>query len=456
MRFGYTTGSCATAAAKAAAIGLFTGNIPDEVEIDTPASVKLRLKIHHGQLSTDAAECAVQKDAGDDPDVTNGCYVHAKVKRIFTQTIEIDGGEGVGRVTKPGLQVPVSHAAINPVPRRMIEGAVKEVIGNNCGLKIVISVPDGKALGEKTFNPKLGIIGGISIIGTTGIVRPMSEDAFKTSLLCGLDIAQGIGYETVVLVPGSLGERSTLNLFDVPKDQVIQISNFVGFMLTAAGQRNFKRIILAGHPGKLAKLLRGDFQTHSAVSKPANDILIGIIEQHYCKQLTTPLSPPSQGGDTGVVKSKFFNIPPSQGGDFVVSAQSNDEGEVKTCKTCPHENGEKKFLGCNTIVQKVQNGSQESGVRDQKTETRRLPNTILNHLKEVSTVEGIVELLRDAGHLAVMNDVAERIEAKVLSFCRGERPFAPTGVGVILFDMKGSIIGISNSAQTWLNVTKTK
>ena len=421
MRFGYTTGSCATAAAKAAAIGLFTGNIPDDVEIDTPIGTKLRLKIHHKQLSADEAACAVQKDAGDDPDVTNGCYVHAKVKRNFTQTIEIDGGEGVGRVTKPGLQVPVGYAAINPVPRRMIEGAIKEVIGNGFGLKVVISVPNGKALGEKTFNPKLGIIGGISIIGTTGIVRPMSEDAFKTSLLCGLDIARGIGYETVVLVPGSLGERSILNLGNVPKDQVIQISNFVGFMLTAAGQRNFKRIILAGHPGKLAKLLRGDFQTHSAVSKPANDILIDIIEQHYCKQLTTPVSPPSQGGG---------------------------EGEVKTCK-------KKKFLGCNTIVQKVQNGSQGSGVGGQKTETR-LPNAILNHLKEVSTVEGIVELLREYKYLSIMDEVAEKVEDKIRAFYKGGQQFAPTEVGVILFDMKGSIIGISNSAQTWLNVTKTR
>ena len=381
MRFGYTTGSCATAAAKAAAIGLFTGNIPDEVEIDTPASVKLRLKIHHRRLSADETACAVQKDAGDDPDVTNGCYVHAKVERIFTQTIEIDGGEGVGRVTKPGLQVPVGHAAINPVPRRMIEGAVKEVVGNGCGLKIVISVPDGKALGEKTFNPKLGIIGGISIIGTTGIVRPMSEDAFKTSLLCGLDIAKGIGYETVVLVPGSLGERSFLNLFNIPKDQVIQISNFVGFMLTAAGQRNFKRIILAGHPGKLAKLLRGDFQTHSAVSRPANDILIDIIEQ-----------------------------------------QVQNEG---------------------------------SGVGGQKAEAR-LPNAILNHLKEVSTVEGIVELLREYKYLSIMDKVAEKVETKVLEFYRDKQPFPALEVGVILFDMKGSIIGISNSAQTWLNITKTK
>lgn len=383
MRFGYTTGSCATAAAKAAAIGLFTGNIPNEVEIDTPIGTKLRLKIYHKQLSADEAACAVQKDAGDDPDVTNGCYVHAKVERNFTQTIEIDGGEGVGRVTKPGLQVPVGHAAINPVPRRMIEGAVKEVIGNGCGLKIVISVPDGKALGEKTFNPKLGIIGGISIIGTTGIVRPMSEDAFKTSLLCGLDIAKGIGYETVVLVPGSLGERSFLNLFNIPKDQVIQISNFVGFMLTAAGQRNFKRIILAGHPGKLAKLLRGDFHTHSAVSRPANDILIDIIEPH------------------------------------------------------------------------VQNKGQGSGVGGQKTETR-LPDAMLNHLKEVSTVEGIVELLKEYKYLSIMDEVAERVEDKVGAFYKGEQQFAPTEVGVILFDMKGSIIGISNSAQKWLNVTKTK
>ena len=131
-----------------------------------------------------------------------------------------------------------------------------------------------------------------------------------------------------------------------------------------------------------------------------------------------------------------------------MSAQSNDEGEVKTCK-------KKKFLGCNTIVQKVQNGGQESGVGDQKTETR-LPNAILNHLREVSTVEGIVELLREYKYLSIMNEVAEKVETKVLEFYRDKQPFPTLEVGVILFDMKGSIIGISNSAQTWLNVTKTK
>lgn len=382
LRFGYTTGSCATAATKAAVIGLFKGNIPDEVEIDTPSGIKLQLKILHKQLSDNAAECAVQKDAGDDPDVTNGCKVHAQVERNNTGTIEIDGGEGVGRVTKPGLQVPVGHAAINPVPRRMIEHAVREIAGRNIGVKVVISVPNGKTLGEKTFNSKLGIIGGISIIGTTGIVRPMSEDAFKTSLLCGLDIARGIGYETVVLAPGSLGERSMLHLIHIPKDQIVQMSNFVGFMLEAALKRRFKRIILAGHPGKLIKLLRGDFHTHSAVSKPANDILIDILEQHRRNKITPPLSPSSQGG----------------------------------------------------------------GVADE----------IFNNLKEISTVEGIVELLRVSGNLSIMNDVSEMIEDKVLDFLRGEQPFAPAEAGVILFDMKGSIIGISDSAQAWLNLTKTK
>lgn len=401
LRTGYTTGSCATAAAKAATIGLFKGNIPDEVEIDTPAGITLRLKIIDKQVTDNYADCAVQKDAGDDPDVTNGCKVHARVERTFNDTIEIDGGEGVGRVTKPGLQVPVGYAAINPVPRSMIENAVREVIGHSMGAKVVISVPNGRVLGEKTFNPKLGIMGGISIIGTTGIVRPMSEDAFKTSLLCGLDIAGGIGYETVVLVPGSLGERSMLNLVSIPKDQIIQISNFVGFMLNAAWERHFKKIILAGHPGKLVKLLRGDFHTHSAFSKPANDILIGIIEQ--------------QVQNRGQ-KSEARSRPPIE-----ELAENNDS------------------LQGNTTI-----------------EGTPLSNILLNSLKEVSTVEGIVEILREYKYLSIMNDVASRIEAKVLQFCNGKHQLVPAEAGVILFDMKGSMVGISDGAQTWLNLTKTK
>ncbi len=415
MRFGYTTGSCATAAAKAAAIGLFKGNIPDEVEIDTPAGLKLRLKVHDKQLSDNLAVCAVEKDAGDDPDVTHGCKVHASVERTISATIEIDGGEGVGRVTKPGLQVPVGHAAINPVPRLMIENAIKEIIGEGAGVKVMIFVPNGKILGEKTFNPKLGITGGISIIGTTGIVRPMSEDAFKTSLLCGLDIARGIGYKTVALVPGSLGERSMLYLAHIPRDQIVQMSNFVGFMLNAAVERRFQKVILAGHPGKLAKLLRGDFHTHSAVSKPANDILIEIIEQQVRNR--------GQGLLAKGQKPKVKNPATDH------RVQGTEKGLVKT---------------------------RESPASNFSIEATPLPDEILLRLKEVSTVEGIVELLKDYKGLSIMNDVAERIEAKVLEFCKGGQQFSPIEAGIILFDMRGAIIGISGSAQTWLNLTNTK
>ncbi len=366
LRSGYTTGSCATAAARAATIGLFQGNIPDEVEINTPIGVTLCVKILDKQLSQYTSECSVQKDAGDDPDITHGCKIHARVERNDINTIEIDGGEGVGRITKPGLQVAIGQAAINPVPRRMIEHAVREVVGEGTGVKIIISVPNGKLLAEKTFNFRLGIVGGISIIGTTGIVRPMSEDAFKHSLLCGLDIARGYGYETVVFVPGNIGERSIHSLTDIPADQVVQMSNFVGFMLEAAVKRHFKRVILAGHPGKLVKLIRGDFHTHSAVSQPANDILIGIIRQ-----------------------SQSANI---------------------------------------------------------------LPDA----LQQDTTVEGIVEILRNCGNLSLMHEVAEKIETKVLEFCKDKQPPDSPEAGIILFDMKGSVIGISRSAQAWLNNTKTK
>ncbi len=385
-------------------MGLFIGNIPDEVEIDTPSGVKLHLKIHEKQLSSESATCAVQKDAGDDPDVTNGCFVHAKVERRATHAIEIDGGDGVGRVTKPGLQIPVGQAAINPVPRRMIEEAVRGIIGKDTGAKVVISVPTGRALGERTFNPKLGIIGGISIIGTTGIVRPMSEDAFQTSLLCGLDIARGSGYETVALVPGSLGERSLLGLANVAKEQVVQISNFVGFMLKATCERGFKKVIVAGHPGKLAKLLRGDFHTHSAVSKPANDILIETVSQ-YILTAHSPFPPPS-----------------------------------------PHE----------TDKGKAESAVAEKGIHPNGRDTGHPPDEIIKKLKESPTVEGIVELLKDSGFLLVMNNVAEEIEVKVRDFLHGKAPIIPEMVGIILFDMKGAVIGISNNAQTWLKTTKTK
>ena len=276
---GYTTGSCAAGAAKGAAYGLFQGAIPDTVDLTIPADVKLKLSLIHRRVGKDFAECAVRKYSGDDPDVTNGCEVYVRVTRSEANGIRFMGGDGVGLVTKPGLQIPQGEPAINPVPRSMIKGSLKEVLGKHGGLDISVSVPGGKKLAKKTFNGRLGIVDGISIIGTTGIVRPMSLDSFKVSLLCGLDVAKAAGHDSIVLVPGSIGETGFLKHFNISKYQVIQMSNFVGFMLDEAVKRGFSNVIIGGHPGKLAKLIRGDFNTHSSKSKPANDVLIKIFKR---------------------------------------------------------------------------------------------------------------------------------------------------------------------------------
>ena len=296
LKEGYTTGTCAASAAKGAAFGLVNGFIPDFVEIELPTGKIVKLKIEEKLIGTNFAQCCVKKDAGDDPDVTHGALIFARVeqfakknnesaainKKFSTENrlnIEITGGSGVGVVTKPGLQIKIGESAINPVPQKMIRRSVQDVLGIKYGfrIKVTISVPDGEKIASRTFNERLGILGGISIIGTTGIVRPMSEDAIKSSLKCELNIAKAMGYETVILTPGNLAENAVKKRFDVQNENVVLMSNFVGYMLSEAEKLGFKEIIIAGHPGKLAKLLRGDFNTHSSKSKPANDIIINLL-----------------------------------------------------------------------------------------------------------------------------------------------------------------------------------
>ncbi|HHT9134205.1 MAG TPA: cobalt-precorrin-5B (C(1))-methyltransferase CbiD [Candidatus Avalokitesvara rifleensis] len=279
--YGFTTGTCAAGAARAAAQGLAVGSVPDSVEVVTPSGITAKLRILGKTLNPGhSASCAVKKDAGDDPDVTHGCLVFARVEPCPEKGVAINGGEGVGTVTKPGLRVAPGEAAINPVPRNMIRESVKKFMRRDTGLRVTVSVPGGEEIAEKTFNPRLGILGGISIIGTTGIVRPMSQESHKVSLVCALDVASAMGHETVVLVPGNLGENAFLRTFKVPAEQVVQISNYLGFMLVEAKKKGFPRIILAGHPGKLAKFIRGDLDTHSLKSSPAMDIVIKILEEN--------------------------------------------------------------------------------------------------------------------------------------------------------------------------------
>ncbi|KKM13122.1 cobalt-precorrin-6A synthase [Clostridiales bacterium PH28_bin88] len=263
-RRGYTTGSCAAAAAKAALIALREGEFPNQVEIELPAGKKAVLKIAATESHPDGMACAVVKDGGDDPDVTHGLEIWAKASWM-EGGINIKGGAGVGTVTGPGLPVPVGYPAINPVPMSMIQKEVAGELPPGKGTEITIFVPGGEEAAARTLNPKLGIIGGISILGTSGIVEPMSEEAFKASLVPQIKSALGLGFGTVVLTPGRMGQLNAENR-GLPGGAVVQMSNFVGFMLEECARLGVKGVILFGHIGKLVKVAAGIFHTHNRMA----------------------------------------------------------------------------------------------------------------------------------------------------------------------------------------------
>ena len=270
MRYGFTTGSCAAAAAKAAAYMLLTGKIKNCITIETPKGIPYTAEVTDIVRGESQVSCAVVKDGGDDPDVTSGSKICATVTADNRgdgekELLQIDGGKGVGRVTRPGLDQPVGNAAINHVPREMITREVQEVcrICDFHGtLHILISVPDGEALAERTFNPRLGIVGGISILGTTGIVKPMSEDAYKRSLAPQVPVVWADGYRTAVLCPGRIGENAA-KIMGIPEGAIIETSNFIGFMMEQCIARGFEKMILVGHMGKLVKVASGSFHTYN-------------------------------------------------------------------------------------------------------------------------------------------------------------------------------------------------
>lgn len=260
LRCGYTTGSCATAAAKAAAIMLQTGKEINYVEIDTPANIKLKLEVHNPIIEKEFASCSIIKDAGDDPDNTDGIEIFARVNKRDDGEIIIDGGQGIGRITRKGLFGKVGEAAINPVPREMINNEVSNVL--NSGYDVLIYAPQGEVIGKKTFNSYIGIEGGISIIGSKGIVYPMSEEALLKTIYMELDMKEQVyGDDNIVLVPGNYGEKISESLgIGEPR---VKISNFIGDSLLYAYNKGFKSITLIGHIGKFAKLSIGVFNTHS-------------------------------------------------------------------------------------------------------------------------------------------------------------------------------------------------
>ena len=262
LRCGYTTGSCAAAAAKAAAVMLESGERINYVEIDTPANVRLKLEVYNAIITREYASCSIVKDAGDDPDNTDGIEIFARVSKRNDEKIVIDGGEGIGRITRKGLFGEVGEAAINPVPRQMIEREVRQI--NKCGYDILIYAPQGEIIGKKTFNSYIGIEGGISIIGTKGIVYPMSEEALLKTIYMEVDmLEQKYGNDHIVLVPGNYGEKISQSLGI--KEPIVKVSNFIGDSLLYVYNKGYKSITLIGHIGKFAKLSIGVFNTHSKV-----------------------------------------------------------------------------------------------------------------------------------------------------------------------------------------------
>ena len=266
LRCGYTTGSCATAAAKAAATMLLAGERIEAVRIDTPKGVVLELEPLEVELAEQYVSCAIRKDSGDDPDDTNGVLVFAKVEKVAEPGVHIEGGVGVGRVTKPGLACAVGGPAINPTPRRMITaevGSVMEQAGYSEGLLVTISIPEGVEIAKKTFNPRLGIIGGLSVLGTSGIVEPMSEKALIETMYVEMRAQKARGNKHLLVFFGNYGEDFTRDVMQLDLEGAVTCSNFVGELLDYAVFLGFETLLLIGHSGKLVKLAQGVMNTHS-------------------------------------------------------------------------------------------------------------------------------------------------------------------------------------------------
>lgn len=296
LRGGYTTGACVAAGAKAAALYMQDSLTADAVEITALDGTRLMIpikkieRLDDGRLPEGALPSVIRaevvKDAGDDPDITNGTSVFVTLTlarseddlkavpgvSVRHENILFEAGEGIGHATKPGLSLSVGEPAINPGPRQLVHNSLLEAFGSLRPCRVRIDIPAGRELAKKTLNPVLGIEGGISIIGTTGVLRPMSEEAFKESLVPQIKVARAAGFDTQIFVPGKIGERIAAS-WGLPEAGMVQTSNFIGYMLEAAAEIGLKRILLFGHIGKLAKVAAGVFHTHNRVGDARLEVL---------------------------------------------------------------------------------------------------------------------------------------------------------------------------------------
>ena len=283
LRTGYTTGSSATAASKAALLSIIKQQKIEEIEITLPKKTTIKIPVNSCQFEKNKAKCSVIKDGGDDPDVTHGAEIIVELDFNENKNqIEIDGGEGVGIVTKPGLGLEINKPAINPVPKKMITENLQEIgtdILNEKGIRVVISVPKGKELGPKTDNPRIGIKDGISILGTSGIVIPFSTASYAASIRQNLDVSIAMGNDTVVLTTGGRSEDFAKKIVDLPEHCFVQMGDFSGYTIQQCGKKNIKKAYVVGFIGKLAKMAAGVKQTHVKGSKVDMNFLAELAKK---------------------------------------------------------------------------------------------------------------------------------------------------------------------------------
>lgn len=280
LRFGYTTGSCATAAAAAAAEMLFTGQKIEQAQITLPSGETAVFEIRNTEIEKDFAVCSVTKDGGDDPDATHGAEIFAKVSRELNSAHEgeilLKGGKGVGTVTANGLQCPVGQPAINPVPQKMIRENTGRIMGQHGytgGLTVEISVPTGEEIAKHTYNPRLGIVGGISILGTSGIVDPMSEKALVDTIKAVVDKQYAENQERILIAPGNYGRDFCRDYLHLDIEKSVPVSNYIGEALDYIQYKGFKKILFVGHTGKLIKIAAGIMNTHSSYADGRMEII---------------------------------------------------------------------------------------------------------------------------------------------------------------------------------------
>jgi cobalt-precorrin-5B (C1)-methyltransferase len=466
LRTGITTGTCAAAAARAAASVLAGQAPPSQVPVELPDGRTLVVPVLRAGFSlvgrianpsstvgrianpsgsqadlpdglairpTEKATAAVRKDAGDDPDVTDGLEIVATVSWTDGDAVTFSAGEGVGTVTKPGLQVPPGQPAINPVPRRMIVAAVRQVTSR--GLHVEIAIPGGRKIAAKTFNPRLGIAGGLSILGTSGIVRPYCTRALHDALGCAINVAVACGVTAPVLVPGAIGCRAARARFVVGDQQLIEVGNAWGFVLDLLPRHAWRALLLVGHPGKLAKLAAGQWDTHSSRSDPPTHFVADLCAQLWGPNATAGSSSNAPGATAGL-SSSAQGIDGQSNAGVAAGANTHDctfgPGVAAGANTCGSTVGPGVAAGADTLAANVSPGG-HAGLEG------------VNHdLAGSATTEGIFAALDDRQRTALGSALAARIRQSV-----ADRLHAAMPVAVLLVDMSGRTLGYDGDLSPW-------